>query len=1163
MRNRGGNISLKYKTFIASVLIVFFISLGAVYASDADNVTIDNSNLIKDDSVLSSYNLEVSSNNSISENNLINSHNDNLIEDSSNSSSESYGENSYDENGYEENVNNDDSVYVDDDHNISTEDAQYSEVISENTTTNNDVNSSNQTYFDSDNLVLYYIYVTQWVITLYDENGNPLSYQNISFVINGETYWRVTDEFGNAYLDINLRPGNYSITSIYNGTNLYSGTNVTNIITVLPTISGSDVIKYFKNGTQYYAVVLDGNGNPLVGVNVTFNIDGVFYTKVTDENGIAMLSINLRPGSYIITAIHPNGLMTSNTITVLPTISGSDVIKYFKNGTQYYAVVLDGNGNPLVGVNVTFNIDGVFYTKVTDENGIAMLSINLRPGSYIITAIHPNGLMTSNTITVLSTIISEDIVKEYINDTQYTATILDDNGNPLVGVNVTFNIDGVFYTKVTDENGIAVLNINLRPGSYIITIYHPNGLMASNLVVVIPANIVIVSNGSNIIVGNDKEYTVILETVGGAPVSSAEVYFYINNQRYVVVTNELGEATLDLSGLPLGEYDVEIVFAGDYRFNSANASSNVLLINSTTILDGEDIVIEYQDGSTFDVYLTDINGNPLVGETIVFQINGVTYTVVTDENGKASFDCRNLTPGTYNITYSYSTKGQPDYNNCSSVITVNKQTVVISGGDIVVLPGEGSYFEVLVTSKDGTPLSNVLVNITISGITYSKYTDENGIARLQINLIVGNYDVYYTVNDELYSSNNGSNKILVNGSIMTSNETTVNFGSDSYFAVQITDAYGRPIVGATIRFVISNGETLYAITDENGIARISLSNLPVGDYEISYFYDVDNAFKQNGMNYVHVGGSISIDDMISAAETVKEYIENNHALPETVVVGSSTYTMSEFLYLLAVATINMGQGNFDNIFAIDVNNPDSPVSSGSLGNLYDYASVAQAIVDFINQNGKAPNSINSNLGDIGYENLIYAFARVVAYYGTHGVMPNYVAIKSVNTIDVPDSPLNSQNTITDLDPYKGATTNCQVDDPAIQSLAQSLTEGITGELEKATAIYNYVRDNIRYATYWDTVYGAKGTLDRKIGNCCDQAHLLSALLRASGFATRYVHGVCSFTSGSTYGHVWVQVLIGDTWVVADPTSSRNSLGDVNNWNNYGYTLNGYYATLPF
>ena len=1068
MRNRGGNISLKYKTFIASVLIVFFISLGAVYASDEDNVTIDNSNLIQDDSMLSSYNLEVSSNNSISENNLIDSHNDNLVENSS-SSSESY----------EENINNDDPVYVDEDYHIDVEDAQNTEIISEDTnSTNNDSNSTNQTYFDSDNVIIYYKNGTQWVITLYDSNGNPLANQNISFIINGGIYYRVTDEFGKAYLNINLNPGNYSITSIYNGDGLYAGTNVTNNIIVLPTISGSDVVKYYKNGTQYYAVALDGNGNPLVGVNVTFNINGVFYTRGTDENGIAKLNINLNPGNYIITAIHPDGLMVSNNITVLSTIVGEDIIKEFINGTQYQVTVVDGNGNPLVGVNVTFNINGVFYTMVTDENGIARLNINLNPGNYIITAIHPNGQMISNNI------------------------------------------------------------------------------------VVIPANVVITSN-TTVLVGNDKKYTVTLKTVDGSPVSSAEVYFYINNNRYVVVTNELGEATLDLSSLPLGEYVIEIVLAGDFRFNSANASSNILLINSTTILDGEDIVIEYQDGSTFDVYLTDIHGNPLVGETVVFQINGVTYRVVTDENGKASFDCSNLTPGTHNITYSYSTKGQPDYNNLSSTITVTKQTVIISGEDLVLLPGDGSYFEVLVTSKDGTPLSNVAVDIIVNGVTYSRYTDENGIARLQINLGVGYFDVYYAVTDDLYSANNGSNKILVNGSIMTSNETSVNFGSDSYFAVQITDAYGRPIVGATIRFVISNGETLYAITDENGIARISLSNLPVGDYEISYFYDVDNAFKQNGMNYVHVGGSISIDDMISAAETVKEYIESNHALPETVVVGSSTYTMSEFLYLLAVATINMGQGNFDNIFAIDVNNPDSPVSSGSLGNLYDYASVAQAIVDFINQNGKAPNSINSNLGDIGYENLIYAFARVVAYYGTHGVMPNYVAIKSVNTIDVPDSPLNSQNTITDLDPYKGATTNCQVNDPAIQSLAQSLTEGITGELEKATAIYNYVRDNIRYATYWDTAYGAKGTLDRKIGNCCDQAHLLSALLRASGFATRYVHGVCSFTSGSTYGHVWVQVLIGDTWVVADPTSSRNSLGDVNNWNNYGYTLNGYYATLPF
>ena len=72
------------------------------------------------------------------------------------------------------------------------------------------------------------------------------------------------------------------------------------------------------------------------------------------------------------------------------------------------------------------------------------------------------------------------------------------------------------------------------------------------------------------------------------------------------------------------------------------------------------------------------------------------------------------------------------------------------------------------------------------------------------------------------------------------------------------------------------------------------------------------------------------------------------------------------------------------------------------------------------------------------------------------------------------------------------------------------------------------------------------------------------MYRTAGLAARYVHGTCYFTlSGSTYGHVWTQVLIGDTWIVGDPTSSRNSFGNVVNWNNYNYNLKGYYASIAF
>ncbi len=40
--------------------------------------------------------------------------------------------------------------------------------------------------------------------------------------------------------------------------------------------------------------------------------------------------------------------------------------------------------------------------------------------------------------------------------------------------------------------------------------------------------------------------------------------------------------------------------------------------------------------------------------------------------------------------------------------------------------------------------------------------------------------------------------------------------------------------------------------------------------------------------------------------------------------------------------------------------------------------------------------------------------------------------------------------------------------------------------------------------------GAEETLRQKSGNDCDQATLFAALLRASGFPTRYVRGTIEF-----------------------------------------------------
>ena len=329
------------------------------------------------------------------------------------------------------------------------------------------------------NVEMYYHDGTKLIANLVDINGNPLANKNITITINGVNMNRVTDENGNAYVSIGLVSKIYNVTTYYDEDNL----TVSSILNVKSTISSSDVVKIFRNDTQYFAKFIDSKGNLLTNTNVTFNINGVFYTRTTGIDGIASLKINLNPGEYIITAINPvNDEEMGNTVVVKPNIvNNENLIKYFRNESKYSVKLLNSDGST-VGANkeVTFNINGVLYTRKTNDDGIASLNINLNPGNYTITAIY-NECMVSNNIAVLPTISAED--KTIIQGNPFVATIVDGQGNILTNQNVTFNINGVFYNKVSNENGEASLNIRLNPGEYVISTYC-NGCVVSNKILV-------------------------------------------------------------------------------------------------------------------------------------------------------------------------------------------------------------------------------------------------------------------------------------------------------------------------------------------------------------------------------------------------------------------------------------------------------------------------------------------------------------------------------------------------------------------------------------------------------------------------------------------------------------------------------------------------------
>ncbi|MBO5151378.1 MAG: Ig-like domain repeat protein [Methanobrevibacter sp.] len=332
---------------------------------------------------------------------------------------------------------------------------------------------------DAQDLTKYYKGSERFVVTV-KENDVPLANRNVSIIINGKTYIRTTDNNGVASMAINLDSGKYDATVEYDGIKAYS------TVTVNPTIVAKDFTKIFRNNTQYYGEFRNSDGSLLRNTDVKFNINGVFYTRTTNDQGVAKMNINLNPGSYILTATNPtNGEMQSVTITVLSSIvENYDLTKYYKNDSQYRIRLLDSQGNPVgAGVSVEFNINGVFYTRTSDAQGYVKMNINLNPGTYIITANY-NGLMASNTIKVLPIIKAEDLVMSYRDGSKFEATLLDGQGKPYANQNMTFNINGVFYTRPTDDNGIARLNINLMDGEYIITSMYGNGAATSNKVTI-------------------------------------------------------------------------------------------------------------------------------------------------------------------------------------------------------------------------------------------------------------------------------------------------------------------------------------------------------------------------------------------------------------------------------------------------------------------------------------------------------------------------------------------------------------------------------------------------------------------------------------------------------------------------------------------------------
>ena len=245
--------------------------------------------------------------------------------------------------------------------------------------------------------------------------------------------------------------------------------------------SNDNVVIHLGEGT------FEGNGNVMISINKahlsqggSITIVGAGADKTIIKGSSAYYAFNIYADSVvtlrdlsIVDCKSVEGEQKGFNITVKSLIVQNDLTKYYLNASRFQATIYNKDGSLAVNKNVTFNINGVFYIRTTDSNGVVSLAINLRPGDYIITTIF-DGLDIGNKVTVLPTLVTKDLNMKYLDGSNFTAQVLDGKGTPLANQTVSFNVNGVFYHRITNEDGIASLRIRLMSGEYIITSYWNN-----------------------------------------------------------------------------------------------------------------------------------------------------------------------------------------------------------------------------------------------------------------------------------------------------------------------------------------------------------------------------------------------------------------------------------------------------------------------------------------------------------------------------------------------------------------------------------------------------------------------------------------------------------------------------------------------------------------
>ena len=224
------------------------------------------------------------------------------------------------------------------------------------------------------------------------------------------------------------------------------------------------------------------------------------------------------------------------------------------------------------------------------------------------------------------------------------------------------------------------------------------------------------------------------------------------------------------------------------------------------------------------------------------------------------------------------------------------------------------------------------------------------------------------------------------------------------YKLTLTDGSGNVLSGQKVSFNI-NSKTYTLTTDKKGSAYLQI-NLKEGKYPMVCSYAGSSKYKASklsvSMTVLKNPNFFTLKEIEDAATNVKNYVEKNKKMPNTVKVGSKTLKISEFSYLSSKAISNLNSNKKGDILLVSgITNRNSSAHSFK-ATVYKapYVDLAKKTISRI-ESQKAPSTYWSVkdtsgkvIGKANFNLYTYSFAKILDFHKSKNYLPNYCTFDS-------------------------------------------------------------------------------------------------------------------------------------------------------------------------